>query len=306
MNQLTLTDRPFAAFDLADIDAIEAERLAKLRIAITYAWRHRRRVDYQAPARFTDWIQWRKLNQRDWRMPPLIDKVAVKDHVSHILGEDWVTPTLFEGTALPDAPPWAPSYVIKSRHGCRQHIFVRDTAPDWRAIRRETRHWMRKPYGFWLDEWAYGHVPRGILVEPFIGPGGICPTDYKVHVFGGTAQCIQVHRDREANRQICAWYDLDWNLICAAPGWGACPPPPSLAQMIAAAETLGRDFDFIRADFYDLDGAPRFGELTFYPASGLRPLGDRLDFWLGGLWTAARDRPHIEESHHDRIAAHAG
>lgn len=306
MQHLNLIDRPFTAFDIADIDAIEAKRLAKLRIAITYGWRHRRRVDFQTPARFTDWVQWRKLHQRDWRMPPLIDKVAVKDHVARRLGENWVTPTLFEGISLPDAPLWPSHYVIKSRHGCRQHIFVRDAAPDWRAIARETQRWMRHHYGFWLDEWAYGHVPRGILVEPFIGTGGVLPTDYKIHVFVGKARCIQVHRDREANRHICAYYDLDWNRIWAAPGWRDCAPPPSLRQMIDAAEMLGREFDFVRADFYDLDGAPRFGELTFYPASGLRPLGDALDYWLGDLWSAARVDRTVEETAHDhRSLAHA-
>ena len=305
MTQLTLADRQLAPFAFADGDLAQAQRLAKLRIAITYAWRHRRAVDFAAPARFTDWIQWRKLNQRDSRMPPLIDKLLVKDHVVRVLGDDWVTPTLFEGTYLPQAPLGQRRYAIKSRHGCRQHLFVRDVAPDWAAVRRETSRWMRSHYGFWLDEWAYGHVPRGILIEPFIGPDGICPTDYKIHVFGGKAVCVQVHQDREANRHICAYYDLDWNRFWSTPGWRDCSAPKSLPGMIAAAEELGREFDFVRADFYDISGQPRFGELTFYPASGLRPLGDALDFWLGDLWSAARARQTVGEMENDRSLAHA-
>lgn len=52
--------------------------------------------------------------------------------------------------------------------------------------------------------------------------------------------------------------------------------------MIAAAETLGRAFDFVRVDLYDLGVIPRFGEMTFYPGSGLDPFDPpRLGFGTG-------------------------
>ena len=38
--------------------------------------------------------------------------------------------------------------------------------------------------------------------------------------------------------------------------------------MIAGAEALARDHDFLRVDFYEVDGRPLFGELTVYPGSG--------------------------------------
>ena len=55
--------------------------------------------------------------------------------------------------------------------------------------------------------------------------------------------------------------------------------------MIAAAELLADGFAFVRVDFYDLDGAPRFGEMTFYPDSGIALFSpDRADLDLGALW----------------------
>ena len=62
--------------------------------------------------------------------------------------------------------------------------------------------------------------------------------------------------------------------------------------MIEAAETLAGGFDFIRLDFYDLDGEPRFGEATFAPESGFgrfRPAA--MDAVLGALWL-----PHLQPS----------
>ena len=38
--------------------------LARLRIRLTYWWRHGRLPDIDAPRTFTEWVQWRKLNER--------------------------------------------------------------------------------------------------------------------------------------------------------------------------------------------------------------------------------------------------
>jgi len=222
-------------------------------------------------------------------MPPLADKLAVKAHVAAELGHRWVTPTLYHGRALPSLPLWEPPFAVKSRHGSNQRAFVRTGNEDWTAIRAAAKRWVRGPYGMLLDEWLYRHVPPGVLVEPFIGTDGVLPVDYKVYVFGGRAACVKVDRDREQGH----WrgiYDLEWRPIWAPPGWRDPPPPVSLAAMIAAAERLGDGFDFVRADFYELAGRPRFGELTFYPGSGLSRLPDDLDFWLGDLWRNARYR----------------
>src|SRR6218665_1675591 len=182
--------------------------LAQLRIALLYALRHRRLVHCHRPVRFTDWVQWRKLYDRDPRMAPLADKVAVKAHVGGVLGHEWVTPTLWHGRRPPELPAWAPPFVVKSRHGSNQRAFVRTGEEDWAAIRAAARKWVRGPYGVPLDEWLYREVPPGVLVDPFLLTYGVLPIDYKVYVFGGRAACVKVDRDRE----IGHWrgvYDLD-------------------------------------------------------------------------------------------------
>jgi len=41
----------------------------------------------------------------------------------------------------------------------------------------------------------------------------------------------------------------------------------------------------VRVDFYEIDGHPRFGEMTFYPGSGLDPFDPpALDAMLGDRW----------------------
>ena len=260
---------------------------ARLRINLTYGWRHRRLPCLARPTLFTELVQARKLHDRDPRLPSMADKVAVKSFVLQRLGPDWVTPTLWQGAELPDQPVWPLPFVVKSRHGCNQRAFVRTGTEDWPGIRAASRRWMRKPYGRWLDEWLYRDIERGLLVEPFVGEGRALPVDYKFYVFGGRVAFIQVHLEREhAHRWIL--FDRAWRTV-STDREQAPPPPPCLSAMIAAAEALGRDFDFVRTDFYEVDGSPRFGEMTFYPGSGLDRFDPpALDAIMGRLWLRAR------------------
>lgn len=257
-----------------------------LRIQLCYLWRHRRLARLGRPRLLTEWVQHRKLHDRDPRLPLMADKVQAKDEVARLLGTSWIIPTLWHGDMLPAVPAWRFPYVVKSRHGSQHVQIVRNDA-DHRVAVARSRTWMKQPYGAWLDEWLYDRIPRGILVEPFIGTSRALPVDYKLFVFGGSVSFIQVHLDR-ANNHRWIVMDRQWRRTSKATLDADPPQPESLQKMIAAAERLGVGTAFVRADFYEVDGQPLFGELTFYPGSGLdkvEPL--RLDLKMGKLWAAA-------------------
>lgn len=257
---------------------------ALLRVTLTYVWRHRRLPDLDDPQSFTELVQLRKLYDRDARMPAMADKVAVKALVAERLGRAWVVPTLWAGERLPDRSRWSRPIVVKSRHGCNQNAFVQGGA-DWPAVRARTARWLRSSYGGWLDEWLYAHIPRGVLIEPFVGVGHRLPIDYKFYVFGGRASHVQAHLDRGiAHRWVM--HDREWTPVTnSAP---RIARPSALRDMIAAAEEMARGFDFARVDLYQPAAQPLFGEISFYPGSGLDrfdPPG--LDAELGALWLQA-------------------
>lgn len=265
--------------------AFAADQAARLRIALTYLWRHGRLPNLTDPALFTELVQVRKLVDRDARMPAMADKVAVKAIVAARLGREWVIPMLWSGNALPARCPWQRPVVVKSRHGCNQNAFVREAAPEWRGARAAAARWMRRDYGWWLDEWLYSRIPRGLLVEPFVGPGGDLPIDYKIFVFGGAATHVQVHLDRARDHRWVI-HDRHWRAI--ADDAPAVPRPTALPAMMAAAEELAQGFDFARVDFYQPARQPLFGEISFYPGSGLDPFDPpQLDAELGRLWLDA-------------------
>lgn len=56
--------------------------------------------------------------------------------------------------------------------------------------------------------------------------------------------------------------------------------------MIELAEKMARGFNYVRVDFYNIDGKIYFGELAFYPSSGFGVYGPEwADEWLGSLIT---------------------
>lgn len=256
-----------------------------LRIQLTYWWRHRRFARLNGPLLFTEWVQHRKLHDRDPRLPQLADKVHAKDFVASQLGQEWVTPTLWRGERLPDKPAWDYPFVVKSRHGCGDVVIVRE-AHDYSDAVRQSRRWMRRSYGGWLDEWLYGEIDRGLLVEPFVGEGPMLPLDYKVFVFGGSAQFVQVHLGRGENHRWIV-FDKAWQRVSPKSRDRDPPAPRSLGQMLDAAERLAIGFCFVRADFYEVCGRARFGEMTFYPGSGLERIEPLLNHRMGMMWSSA-------------------
>lgn len=270
---------------LRDVGVPKGGSLARVRISVAYWWRHGRLPDLDHPRTFTEWVQWRKLNERSLLLAAMTDKIASKAMVVARLGAEWVVPTLWSGTEAPDTPPWPTPFVIKASHGCNQYAIVRDIERDWPHALARSRTWTTQHYGKWLDEWLYSKSRPGLIVEPCIGGGSAPPTDYKVYVFNGRAEVVQVHSDRLTDHRWVQ-YDRDWKRLSAG---ADAAPPQTLGPMIAAAEALGAGHDFLRVDFYDLPGQPLFGEFCLYPGSGLDPFDPAsLDDALGAKWAAAR------------------
>lgn len=252
---------------------------------------HRRLPNLDRPVTFNEKVEHRKLFDRDPRLPCLADKVLAKEHVAHILGTEWIIPTLWWGSALPPRSDrrWPIPYALKGRHGSAMNLFVRSRQDeDWGCIERTTDRWLRAKYGRPTREWLYTQLEPGLLVEPYLGSDEAPPPDYKIFVFAGRAKLIQVDEGRGLDHK--QWfYDLDWRrqrfeYACPA-GPVDLAAPKSLDKMLSAAERLAEPFPFVRVDLYEIGGKPLFGELTFYPNAGrigFKPKS--VDADLGNLW----------------------
>lgn len=260
---------------------------SRARVAATFLWRHGQVPRLARPKKYNEWVQWRKLNDRDLGLAMLTDKFHAKAIVSRLIGPSIVIPTLWHGDKLPIDPPWPMPFVVKANHGCGQFVVVRCTE-DWRLAHRLAPQWLKGAYGQWLDEWHYRAARRMLLVEPFIGPEIGLPIDYKVFVFGGKAEFVQVHLDRQTNHRWVQ-FDRDWKRVSRATG-DRIGPPRSLNEMLVAAERIAVGRDHLRVDFFERDGRLWFGEICLFPGSGLDQFDPvQLDETFGRFWTQSRN-----------------
>ncbi len=262
-------------------------------------------LNLEVPKSFTEKIQWLKLYNRKPEYTTMVDKYAVKKYVAERIGEEYIIPTLgvwdrpedIDFESLPD------KFVLKTCHGgggagvviCKnKSTFDRDA-----AIKRLKKS-MKSNIYMYYREWPYKNVPRRIIAEQYMEDSHVGELrDYKFFCFGGQCKCFKVDFDRFIEHHA-NYYDAKGNLLKF--GESICPPlldraiemPKNLDKMIEFAEQLSQDIPMLRADFYDVDGKVYFGELTFYPASGLVPFepqewDEQLGSWIdlpnrGGIY----------------------
>ncbi len=284
------------ALTLASTLALPSAAGARMRVMGTFIWRHRYLPQLARPQVYNEWVQWRKLYDRDWSLAALTDKLHAKTVAANRMDASLVVPTLWFGNRLPEAAPWPMPFIVKANHGCRQFVVVR-CGSDWRVAKREAPQWLAARYGQWLDEWHYRCARRGILVEPFVGPERGLPVDYKVFVFGGVAEFIQVHFDRDADHRW-VYFDRCWKNLCPSAGENEVPRPAWLSEILNAAELMAGDRDHLRVDFYETEDGFRFGETCLFPGSGLDPFDPpSLDQAFGTLWAKSWSKPVPRPKH---------
>ena len=244
------------------------------------------------PQTFNEKILHRLIFDRRILLRQLADKFAVRAYVKSRLGSG-ILPELYHVTTAPASIPFdrLPNpFVVKPTHGSGWVQLVRDKETlDRNALIQACTNWLERSYYEITREWAYKEIQPQIIVEQFIDDGsGAAPNDYKLFVFDGRVELIQVDAGRFIKHQrrlySPAWEQLD--VLFEYDDIGGCVGRPAhLAEMITAAQTLGAGLDFIRVDLYDTPGQLYFGELTTTPEGGtgrFRPKD--FDRYLGGRW----------------------
>jgi hypothetical protein len=257
------------------LDLVSAHLPDRAAVNSSYYRTFGRLPDLKSPRTFNEKIAWRKLYQRDPRFTLFADKIAVKAEIERLVGARHVIETLWTGEK-PEQIPFetlrAP-YVVKASHSWDGNFFVRSGADvDRPRVLAGLGERLRTSHAEWSREWAYRGIPRRILVERMIEtPGGEPPTDYKFCVYHGRAHFVTVHWGRDV-RPTANFYDRDWNLLPVSLGVPNRPEPVAKPErweeMLAVAEKIGAEFDFVRVDLYAPPGKVLFGETTFYPGAG--------------------------------------
>ena len=206
----------------------------------------------------------------------------MKDYVSSIIGKEYVIPTIgvwdkpedIEWNKLPN------QFVLKTTHGggstgvviCRD----KNTFNKQKAIDKLNASLKMDIYRL-FREWPYKDVKKRIIAEQFIMPldGMVDLSDYKWYCFNGEPKFCQVIQNRSSKETI-DFFDAEWNhqeFVGLNPkaGQAAVPPirPAHLGIQVKIASLLSKKLPFSRIDLYEVGDCIYFGEITFFPMSGL-------------------------------------
>lgn len=238
------------------------------------------KLNLRTPKTFNEKLQWLKLYNRKPEYTTMVDKYAVKEYVAKIIGEEYIIPTLgvWNSVSEIDWDSLPNQFVLKTTHGgggC-DVIICKDKATLDKVAAKEKLNRSLRSDIFWnYREWPYKNVPKRIIAEKFMTNNGKDLEDYKIHCFNGEPKFILVCSNRYGGgAMIDDFYTPEWKLMdVSRPGHPksekASKAPELLQQMLELSRILSKDIPFLRTDFYIIENQIYFGELTFFPASGM-------------------------------------
>ena len=246
-------------------------------IKTTYKKRFGREINLKDPKTYTEKLQWLKLFYRNDKMPICTDKYEVHEYLtslghSHLLNE---IIGVYENVEDIDFESLPNRFVAKATHGCGSNLICKNKGElDWKKWKKIMKTWLKlKLYAFGR-EWNYRDIPPRIIIEKLIDHEPLI--DYKFMCFNGEPKFLQINNDSKGIHYV-DFYNINWNRVDFTynkfkQSNHILPIPPQFEEMKELARKLSKPFPFVRVDFYNPPNRIIFGELTYFPGSGLLPL----------------------------------
>ena len=236
------------------------------------------KLDLNNPTTFNEKLQWLKLYDRKPEFVKMVDKYEAKDYVKTKIGEEHVIPTIgvYNTWDEIDIQGLPEKFVIKCTHDSGGILICTDkSGVEWSTARRKIENALKTNYYWRNREWPYkGVKPRIIAEDYMVDESGKELKDYKFFCFDGKVRFYKIDFDRFIEHHS-NYYDREGRFLPF--GEAALPPvrekelhlPTNFQEMIQIAEKLSKGIPFVRIDLYNVNGRIYFGEITFFPASGM-------------------------------------
>ena len=245
--------------------------------------------DWDSPKTFSEKLQWLKVYNKHPEYTKMVDKLAAKDYVAGIIGKEYIIPTLAVYNTVDeiDFNKLPNQFVMKCTHDSGGLVVCREKSKlNEDDVRKKMRDGLKRSYTVKNREYPYKDVPRRIIVEQYMEDENCYELkDYKFFCFGGKAEYCQVIENRSTEETI-DFYDREWKhqpFIGLNPTAHHAPTahqaPMAYEEMFEIADKLSSSIaaPFVRIDLYNINGRIYFGEITFFPASGMKKF--RPDEW---------------------------
>ncbi len=253
--------------------------------------------DFENPRTFNEKLQWYKLHYRNPALVSLVDKYDVRLFVEESIGSEFLVPLygVYDSVDEIDLNRLPDRFVLKCTHDSQSTFICTDKDLfDFEDVRKRLRVAMRRNWYWQGREWAYMDIVPRIVAEAYLDERGReTPTDYKFYCFDGKVALVQTDVNRFADHDMQyfspGWErrgDIDREVSDREP----TIKPDNYELMLELSEKLSANFPHVRVDWYNIEGKPYFGEMTFYTGGGFDPFyslekrPDRLDRELGDLF----------------------
>ena len=285
---------PYKLFNILAIrgllNGLDDEKYIRLRFRASLGYK----LDLKNPKTFNEKIQWLKLYDRKPEYTQMVDKYLVRHYIKEKIGEEhlipligvWDSPDDIDFDALPER------FVLKCNHnsGLGMYICKDKSKMDVEKVKNELRRGLAQDYYLTGREWPYKNVQRKIIAEEFLSEyGNEDVMDYKVFVFSGKAEFVQVDYDRYVDHHR-NFYNREWEYQPFTTCYPSNPAhqiekPEKLKELLELAESISKSLQCppqVRVDFYIVASRIYFGEVTFYHGSGFEKFyPEEWDYKLG-------------------------
>lgn len=243
-------------------------------ISLRYRFQMRRRLHLKHPRSFQEKLHWLKLHDQNPEYTAMVDKILVKDYVSQKIGEQYVIPLLgvwnkpedIDWEMLPDR------FVLKTNHsgGNTGVIICHDKNQlDRQRVIDQLNKSLELDVYHYLREWPYKNINKKVFAEKYMEDEFGELRDYKFFCFDGEVKALFIATDRQTIGEDLKFdfFDADFNHLPIKQGHPNSPilpkKPSSFEEMKHLASILSEGIPHVRVDFYEVNGKPLFGELTF-------------------------------------------
>ena len=240
-------------------------------------------LDLEHPKTFNEKLQWLKLYDRKPEYTMMVDKFRVKQWVADKIGEQYVIPTLavYGSVDEIDLDELPDQFVLKCNHDSGSVVVCKDkSAFDLDAAKKKLSAGLKQNFYWHSREWPYKRVKRCIVAEQYLQSGEDDLIDYKLMVFSGEVKCSFTCTKRNKGEGLkVTFFDSNWKKMPFERRYPSdtddiCKPV-SYGEMVRVAEKLCESIPFSRVDFYEIEGKPYFGEMTFFPGAGFEEFEPR-------------------------------
>lgn len=252
---------------------------AKPYLKLVYRIKAGKKLNLKNPVTFCDKQNWLKLNEIHPEYTELVDKIAVRDYITEILGEEYLFPIYgswkhfdeIDFDALPE------KFVLKCNHDSGSVKVITDKS---RIDKEELKKFFEdrlklNPYVFGR-EYPYKNVEPCIMAEKFMTPDGEEDIrDYKFFCFNGKPEIMFIATDRSTDVKF-DFFDMDFNhldIVNIHEQSGLeIKKPQMFDEMKEIASKISQGMKFVRIDLYEISGKIYFGEFTFFHGGGFWPM----------------------------------